>query len=188
MAKRAVKKVDPNLARGTRPTAERGEQGPVKLCVIPGDKGVNQMVWRASGRDWLQTQCNRGNLTRDQFSAAMTFEEAHSAYHGTDSIRSGIDPEALAMRAIGGASTKGSTGMNDDQLADRMNYKAMKAIMLSEYGQMGLMFLVAIIIDGWQPKDWIARLDGREQATGDDGKEGIRQLRRYLERLKVFAA
>ncbi|WP_417834737.1 hypothetical protein [Thalassospira xiamenensis] len=181
MAKRA-KRIDVD-ARSTRPTNERRGHGTVTLTVIPAAQGVNQMVWRSGGRDWLQAQFNRGNITKDQFSAALEFETAHSAYHATDSVRSGIDPEVLAMKAIGGASTKGSTGMNDRQLEARKAYGLMKSAMLAEYGQMGLLFLVSVIIDGWQPKDWIARLDGRKNATSDDGKDGIRQLRRYLEHL-----
>lgn len=169
--------------QSTRPTVERRGQSAVTLTVIPAAQGVNQMVWRSGGRDWLQAQFNQGNLTKEQFSAALDFEVAHSAYHATDSVRSGIDPEVLAMKAIGGASTRGSTGMNDRQLESRKAYGLMKSAMLAEYGKMGLLFLVAVIIDGWKPKDWIARIDRRPSATSDDGKDGIRQLRRYLDHL-----
>ncbi|PKR56360.1 hypothetical protein [Thalassospira lohafexi] len=171
MAKRA-KKAD--IAQGTRPTPERMNQGRVTRAVIPGDKGVNQMIWRASGRDWLMEQFNRDKLTKDQMAAALDFEVSYAMCAKTDGIRSGIDPETLAIRAIRGASTKPSSGMNDDQLDARAKYHKIK----SAVGKAGIMFLEAVVIDGVAPAKMVAKLTGKIQSS--DNLTGMAYLRMWL--------
>lgn len=174
MAKKA-KRINHDLAHGTRPTPERMRQSRVTRAVMPSEHGgINQMVWRAGGRDWLLEQYNRDKLTKDQMGAALDFETAYALCVKTDAVRSMLDPEVLAMKAIGGASAKASTGMNDDQLEARANYQKIR----SAVGKAGMVFLEAVVIEGREPAKIVAKLTGCAQSR--DNLTGMAYLRMWL--------
>lgn len=162
------------VAHQNRPTPERESHGKVTHGVLAVEGNVQKLVWRAGGRDWLLAQYNRSNLTKEQFGAAVDFEEAHAAYHQTDSVRSGIDPEVLAMKAIRGASTKGATGMNDTQLDARKAYRSI----MKKLGDSGVKFLVAVVIDGREPRNAVPDMTGKK--TKSDDRVGMGMLRYLL--------
>ncbi|WP_417244304.1 hypothetical protein, partial [Celeribacter sp.] len=117
---------------------------------------------------------NRDKLTRDQMAAALDFEVSYAMCAKTDSVRSMLDPEVLAMKAIGGASTKASTGMNDVQLEARQNYHKIR----SAVGKAGIVFLEAVVIDGVAPAKMVAKLTGKIQSS--DNLTGMAYLRMWL--------
>jgi hypothetical protein len=174
MATKRAKRAAHDLAQGTRPTPERMTQSRVSRTVIPIEGGINQMAWRASGRDWIAEQFKRGNLTKEHVATAHDFEMAFALCAKTDGIRSAIDPEVLAINAIGGASTKNSTGMNDAQLDARAHYHKIS----STVGRAGIVFLEAVVIDGEAPAKVVARLTGK--ATSSDNLIGMGYLRMWL--------
>ncbi|WP_417814065.1 hypothetical protein [Thalassospira alkalitolerans] len=174
MAAKRAKRTDADLARGTRPTPERGKHNRVTRAVIPAENGMNQMVYRAGGRDWIAEQFKRGNLTKEQAATALDFEMAFALCAKTDGVRSMLDPEVLAMKAIGGASTKASTGMNDAQLDARAIYHKISSVV----GKAGVTFLEAVIIDGETPAKVVAKLTGRIQSS--DNLTGMAYLRMWL--------
>ncbi|PKR55417.1 hypothetical protein [Thalassospira marina] len=161
------------LAAFEKPTNARRRQGAVSVGMAMVD-GQPQQVWQTGGRDWLAGQVSRGNITQKQFDAALSFEEAHAAYHGTEAIRSTLDDEVIAMKMARGASTKPSSGMNDRQLEARRAYSALS----KRLGDPCLGFLIAVVVDGRRPADVVPGITGT--VTAADGKIGIGFLRMAL--------
>ncbi len=162
------------VAHQNRPTPERESHGKVTHGVMAVEGNVQKLVWRAGGKDWLLAQYNRSNLTKSQFGAAVDFEVAHAAYHQTEGTRSFLDPDVLAMKMINGASTKAATGMSDTQLDARKAYRSI----MNKLGDSGVKFLVAVVIDGREPRHIVAELTGTSRA--DDNKTGMGYLRMWL--------
>ncbi|WP_286888690.1 hypothetical protein [Thalassospira sp.] len=162
------------VAHQNRPTPERESHGKVTHGVMAVEGNVQQMVWRAGGKDWLLAQYNRSNLTKSQFGAAVDFEVAHAAYHQTEATRSFLDPDVLAMKMINGASTKAATGMSDTQLDARKAYRSI----MNKLGDSGVKFLVAVVIDGREPRNAVPAMTG--VATKSDDRVGMGMLRYLL--------
>jgi hypothetical protein len=172
--KRARKRIDLALDRDTKPTPERAQHNKITRAVIPSEGGMNQLIFRAGGRDFIEEQFKRHNLTKEHVATALDFEMAYAAAMKTDAVRSMLDPEVLAMKAIGGASTKASTGMNDRQLDARAKYR----LLCDAIGDAGKLFLEAVIINGEQPAKVVPKLTGK--ISSGDGSIGIGFLRMWL--------
>jgi len=161
-------------ARGVPPTKERRARGAVVRSRASVGGELEREVWRAGGRDWLRGQCVRGNLTKRQFAAALGFEDAYAAHHVTESIRSALDPDAIAARMADARSAVAATGMTDRRLAMRRTF----ADIQRRVGASGVRFLEAVIVEGRRPRDVVPELTGVDGAN--DKQVAMGYLRLWL--------